>query len=177
MGELFFAKEHKCYIFALNTAYMIYNTTGAIAFKLLIMTHISCFVPIFVRSRPSVDPCIIHVIVHNLRSDRGTVVVSLFNNADGFPKMDRAYKVSTVKIVNRTAVAEFDTLPSGVYGIAVFHDENANGKMDTNFFGIPKEGVGASNGAKGHFGPPKFSDAAFRLDSKSKNIDITVTYL
>jgi len=41
----------------------------------------------------------------------------------------------------------------GKYAVSVFHDENSNGKLDTNFLGIPREGVGASNNAKGHFGP------------------------
>jgi len=39
------------------------------------------------------------------------------------------------------------------------HDENSNGKMDTNFIGMPREGVGASNNAKGHMGPLKFRAA------------------
>jgi uncharacterized protein (DUF2141 family) len=119
----------------------------------------------------------ISVAVHHLRNDQGTVVVLLFNGADGFPKQQKAFKVLTTKIVNRTATVDFNGLPAGVYGLAVFHDENSNGKMDTNFFGIPKEGVGASNGAKGHFGPPKFNDAAFPLETKTKSIDITVAYL
>jgi hypothetical protein len=39
--------------------------------------------------------------------------------------------------------------------------KNSNGKLDRNFMGSPKEGVGASNDAKGSFGPPKFADARF----------------
>jgi uncharacterized protein (DUF2141 family) len=31
----------------------------------------------------------------------------------------------------------------------VIHDENRNGELDTNMFGIPKEGYGFSSG-KGH---------------------------
>jgi len=36
-------------------------------------------------------------------------------------------------------------IPPGTYAIACYHDENDNGKLDTNFLGIPKEGTGASN--------------------------------
>ena len=42
-------------------------------------------------------------------------------------------------------------------------DENSSDKLETNFMGMPREGLGASNGAKGHFGPPKFDAAAFRF--------------
>jgi uncharacterized protein (DUF2141 family) len=49
-----------------------------------------------------------------------------------------------------------------------------NGKLDTNFMGMPREGVGASNG---HFGPPKFDAAAFRFQSGRMDLKITVVYL
>lgn len=51
------------------------------------------------------------------------------------------------------------------------HDENGNGKLDSNWLGIPSEPVGASNDARGQFGPPSFEDAAFELGPG----DVTVT--
>ncbi len=39
--------------------------------------------------------------------------------------------------------------------------------MDFGFFFIPQEGYGASNDAKGNFGPPKFDDAGFMVNSES----------
>jgi uncharacterized protein (DUF2141 family) len=45
--------------------------------------------------------------------------------------------------------------------LAAFHDENDNGKLDTNWIGIPKEGLASSNNAKGRMGPPKWRDASF----------------
>jgi uncharacterized protein (DUF2141 family) len=35
---------------------------------------------------------------------------------------------------------EFSDIKPGNYAIAVIHDENRNGELDTNMFGIPKEG-------------------------------------
>jgi len=43
--------------------------------------------------------------------------------------------------------------------------------------GIPREGVGASNNAKGHFGPPKFSSAAFQYSVGRIDLKITINYL
>jgi hypothetical protein len=51
-----------------------------------------------------------------------------------------------------------------------FRCENSNGKLDTNFVGIPREGVGASNDAKGHFGPPKFDADASRFPGSRSTI-------
>jgi uncharacterized protein (DUF2141 family) len=36
-------------------------------------------------------------------------------------------------------------LPPGQYAVQVMHDENDNGKFDTNFVGLPIEGYGFSN--------------------------------
>ena len=47
-----------------------------------------------------------------------------------------------------SAICQFNDIPPGTYAIAVFHDENANGKLDKNFLGIPCEGYGASNNVR-----------------------------
>jgi uncharacterized protein (DUF2141 family) len=44
------------------------------------------------------------------------------------------------------------------------HDENMNGKLDTNRLGVPKEGYGSSNDVKAVRGAPSFSDASFLYD-------------
>jgi uncharacterized protein (DUF2141 family) len=43
--------------------------------------------------------------------------------------------------------------------------------------GMPREGVGASNGAKGHFGPPKFDAGAFRFQGGHMDLKIMIVYL
>ena len=60
-----------------------------------------------------------------------------------------------------------------MYKRQAFHDVNENGKMDTNFIGIPKEPIGISNNAKGFMGPPKFNNAKFLLNKNTViSIDI-----
>ena len=50
-------------------------------------------------------------------------------------------------------------VPAGVYAVAVHHDANSNGKLDTNFLGIPKEGYGVSNDVRAVFRAPRFAEA------------------
>ncbi|HRD53082.1 MAG TPA: DUF2141 domain-containing protein, partial [Flavobacteriales bacterium] len=52
--------------------------------------------------------------------------------------------------------AFFLSLPAGPHAVKVFHDVNANGKLDTNKIGIPNEPYGFGNDARGRFGPPSF---------------------
>lgn len=52
-------------------------------------------------------------------------------------------------------------LPEGPLAFTLYHDVNANGKLDMNAIGIPTEPYGFSNNAAGSFGPPKFEQAVF----------------
>lgn len=120
----------------------------------------------------------IYVDIAGLRDDKGRVACALYSSSDGFPKQaDKAVARTTVPIADKKAACEFSGIAPGTYAISAFHDENGNGKLDTNFMGIPREGVGASNGAKGHFGPPKFDRAAFRFPGGRLELKITITYL
>lgn len=127
---------------------------------------------------PAPPDSVIHVEISGLRNDKGQMLCALFSSAEAFPKKpERAAARLTSKIVDRRATCDFTGVAPGTYAVSVVHDENSNGKMDTNFIGIPREGVGASNDAKGHMGPPKFSAASFRYESGRLTLKIHVNYL
>jgi uncharacterized protein (DUF2141 family) len=120
----------------------------------------------------------IKVIVVGLHSNHGEVDCALFNSADGFPDdSSKAIKTVESKIENQQAVCIFEDVIPGDYAVSEFHDENANGKLDRNFIGMPKEGVGASNDAAGHMGPPKFEDARFKFNGGLAVMTIHTRYL
>ena len=58
-------------------------------------------------------------------------------------------------------------LSPGRYAFHVFHDVDDNGKMKSNFIGIPKEPTAVSNDAKGKFGPPRFKDAVVTIGDEA----------
>jgi uncharacterized protein (DUF2141 family) len=115
----------------------------------------------------------IEVIVMDVRDTTGTIRVGLFADAETFLK-----KAAQGKIVKATAgrcVAVFEQVPAGTYAISVIHDSNRNEKLDTNFFGVPKEGFGFSNDVMGKFGPPSFEKAKVIVES-STSFRIHVRY-
>ncbi len=79
----------------------------------------------------------------------------------------------SIRIQNKQARCDFEDVPPGTYAIAAAHDENMNGKLDTNALGIPTEGYGFSNDAKGWLSAPSFSAASFLYDGQ--NLDMTIT--
>ncbi len=117
------------------------------------------------------------VKIEGLREAKGELVVLVFNNADDFPtKKDKAVFSKKVLVTGPTMEIVFDNVPTGTYGIAVYHDENMNAVMDRHWYGPPKEGYGASNDAKGTFGPPKFDDAKFEVSGTQTTVKIIIHY-
>ena len=112
------------------------------------------------------EPLTLTVNLKGFKSDKGVVEVALFDQAAAFPtKPEKAIAKQRAPIVGGTATVEFRDLKPGTYAVSAYHDANNNGKMDTNFIGIPKEPTGASNDAKGRMGPPSFKDAQFTLNA------------
>src|SRR5258708_31517256 len=72
---------------------------------------------------------VIHVDVEGLRSERGQVVCALYSSADGFPKDANKVRARTqLAASGRRGVCDFTGLQPGTYAVALFHDENSNGK-------------------------------------------------
>jgi uncharacterized protein (DUF2141 family) len=67
-------------------------------------------------------------------------------------------------------------LPPGTYAAEAFHDENDNQILDRGFFGMPEEGMGFSNDARMHFGPPKFDQASFAVGGTDVAIRFGLKY-
>lgn len=109
------------------------------------------------------------VSIHNLRNNKGHVLISLFKNCDGYPdEPEKAMRKAKLPIINNMATTYFSDLAPGNYSIAILHDENDDLKMNKNFFGLPKEGYGFSNNVMGTFGPPSCSKASFRYNAGSE---------
>lgn len=119
----------------------------------------------------------IHVTITSLKSTQGSLLVCLYKTSEGFPAdPKKAWKTAKVAVSGTSVDYRFFDIPFGSYAIALAHDENGNDKVDTNFMGIPKEGIGMSNNARGSFGPPKFADAKFEHVKGETQMVIKVSY-
>lgn len=127
----------------------------------------------FVFSQQKVEASTIVVQLNGIKQPAGQVLLSLFNNDDGFPtKPEKAFKWAKAKVTSSSLIISLDGLPPGKYAIAVVHDENENEVMDTNFFGLPKEHYGISNNVTGTIIPPTFEEAKFTVTGKRDTIKI-----
>jgi uncharacterized protein (DUF2141 family) len=126
---------------------------------------------------PSTDKAFLTIEVNGFRSDKGTVILRLWDDKETWLKKEGViYKVKA-GVVNGRCVYEFTDVKPGKYALALVHDENDNGHLDFNFARIPREGVGTSNNAGSTFSAPKFEDALFVLNpGERKRMTINVKY-
>jgi uncharacterized protein (DUF2141 family) len=118
------------------------------------------------------------VIVIKMRNNSGQVGYFLFKTLDGFPNhFDKSIASAYVKTNIASTEYVFRDIDFGTFAVCVFHDENSDKKINSNFIGMPKEGIGVSNNAKGHFGAPKYEDAKFELNKPEQTITISLSYL
>ena len=105
------------------------------------------------------------IVVENVESSDGYIAVGVYTDTDSFLKEGKTFTGVFAKAEMGTTRIELPDLPNDTYAICIFHDENANKEMDTNFFGIPKEPLGFSIGKLKTFGPPSFEECSFEMTS------------
>ena len=107
----------------------------------------------------------IEAAVSGVSNAPGMVGCALFSSAAGFPlESDRpSVKIMRVAPAGGAAMCVFENVPPGVYAMAVVHDTNGNGRADTNFLGMPTEGVGVSNNVMPRMSTPTFDANKFSV--------------
>jgi len=120
---------------------------------------------------------LIQVEVSGISSKKGEILAALFSTEKGFPN-DASKAFKTVKALpsNGKATLQFNQVPDGKYAIALFHDTNGDGKLNTNILGIPKEGYGVSNNVRNLFSAPGFEESSFRHGKSKTSLSITIQY-
>lgn len=116
----------------------------------------------------------VRVRVLNVSNDKGVVRVAVCREAE-FLKPTCPYKAHAPAHAGVVEL-QVDGVPPGTYAVQAHHDVNANGRIDTNFFGYPLEGIGFSRNAPFRFGPPRFADAAYSISGPLVSIDITLKF-
>ena len=96
----------------------------------------------------------------------------MFNSEGSFLKSPS--KAGATPAVQNGARIVFKDLPEGEYAFAVYHDANANGKMDKNLLGIPTEDYAFSNNALGKMGPPSYASAKFALPATGADLRVSL---
>lgn len=139
----------------------------------------SAFIPLYCSGNArAVGTSNLTVEVQGLMGASGNICLTIFSRSEGFPSDGtKALKASCFPISQTPFSLTLDGLNAGNYAIALFHDENADGTLNTNLVGVPQEGFGFSNNPSIVSGPPNFSDATFFVAGQNTTIRIGMKYL
>lgn len=144
---------------------------GAVVLKSLGI-KISMF-PLFIVPLISMGQNTLSVSIEGVQTSEGSVKVAIYDREEGFLEFEQVVKTGRAKAKKGVTELAIDDLPSGEYALAIFHDENDNDILDSNWLGIPKERVCFSKAKMKIFGPPSFKECAFHLVSDK---EITVSF-
>lgn len=110
------------------------------------------------------------VKLDNFKTNGSYVYVAVYDSSKTWLKTH--FLGERVIVEDGQAKVVFSDIPKGTYAISSFYDLNGNDKLDTNFFGIPKEPYAFSNQAKPFFGSPKWRDVTFKVEESNTEIYI-----
>jgi uncharacterized protein (DUF2141 family) len=134
------------------------------------------------------DAADLRLTITGIRSDVGEILIALYDNAAGFNTAianagtrglmpDGGRLIGTAIRAKRGSQSTvFTQLAPGRYAVVVIHDENDNGRLDKNALGMPTEGYGFGNNARGLLSAPSFNAASITIGTAGVSTSITLRY-
>ncbi len=123
------------------------------------------------------DTATLTIKIERVSKNRGNIRIALYDGANWGGTTGKPAAGAVVPAIPGETVVTLNNLQPGVYAIKTFQDENKNGKMDFDWFGIPTERFGFSNNAKPRFDQPNFDQAKFEVHPGTNETTITLRWL
>ena len=112
--------------------------------------------------------------IEGISEEKGEIRIAVFNSEASYNEKEDPIYAIVLPVEGGTLIWDEEKLPYGEYAIAVYHDKNTIGELDSHILGIPKEAYRFSNNARGRFGPASWKDAHFTISSGSHSMSIQV---
>lgn len=106
----------------------------------------------------------------------GKLYIQLFRGEENY-KAGKPAAATVVSPTKSSAVVNFQNLEEGDYALRFYHDQNDNGELETNLFGMPTEGYGFSNNARPNYGPVSYESAKFTLAISDSSVTQKTTVI
>lgn len=123
----------------------------------------------------SFTPPVLTLFFSGILQPQGNLYVAVYNRESAFLDTRQVCAQRIVPITAASLSISLSDLPPGTYAISCFQDVNGNGKLDTNWAGIPQEPFGFSNNVRPQFGPPDWAAAKFEHPVSGSLLSIQLT--
>lgn len=118
----------------------------------------------------------LEVDVDGLRNSRGVIQACLMQDRSKFPNCGADPAAIRQTVSASAARVIFVRVTPGNYAVTLFHDENANRRLDT-VLGIPREGFGFSRNPVVRFGAPRYDTVNIEIAPGFTRIRVRLQYL
>ena len=108
-------------------------------------------IALFVLAASAVAPAHATDLVVNVtgvRAHKGMLKLAVYDSAASWDGDGKAVAADERTPDADEVTFRFANIPAGKVAVIAMHDENGNGKLDSNFMGMPTEGYGFSNNPK-----------------------------
>ena len=117
------------------------------------------------------------VTITNVRAAKGLVAVTLYaDDRHKFLAHHGSLYVGRVPAVAPTTRMCIYVPAAGIYGLAVYHDEDANRKFNRTMIGLPAEGYGFSNNPSTFLGMPSFTSVRMSIPRSGMQTSVRLKY-
>lgn len=113
------------------------------------------------------------VHLHGIRAQSGLVKVAVVDSQEAWDGKAAPVQGEGAPPRGEDANFAFKDLKPGSYAVMITHDENGNGKLDTNVVGMPLEGYGFSNNPQ-VMRKPTWDEARFEIGKDDVAIDVAL---
>jgi uncharacterized protein (DUF2141 family) len=113
------------------------------------------------------------VHLHGIRAQSGLVKIAVVDSQEAWDGKAAPVQGDGAPPHGEDAGFIFKDLKPGSYAVMITHDENGNGKLDTNVMGMPLEGYGFSNNPQ-VMRKPTWDEARFEIGHDDVAIDIAL---
>ncbi|MBD9470248.1 DUF2141 domain-containing protein [Pseudoxanthomonas sp. PXM01] len=113
------------------------------------------------------------VTLHDVRAQTGLLKLAVVDSQAAWDGQAKPVQAEGAPPQGNVATFVFKDLAPGAYAVLVTHDENGNGKLDSNMIGMPIEAYGFSNNPN-VMRKPTWDEARFEVGVQDAAIDITL---
>ncbi|MDG2004226.1 MAG: DUF2141 domain-containing protein [Novosphingobium sp.] len=119
----------------------------------------------------------LNVVAEGMHSSDGLLAITLYADIKKkFLVRNGSLHVARVQAVAGTTRACIFLPKPGTYAVVLYHDENANRKLDRGALGIPTEGYGFTNNPGTFFGLPSFKSVRLNVPQTADTTKIRMKY-
>lgn len=122
------------------------------------------------------DAGTLFIQIQNLDTNKGCIRLAIYDKEEGFLQEEGAIAGKTILLSSpgQIVTAEMSDLRFGKYALAIYHDIDGNGLLNTNFLGIPTEPYGFSNNPHVKWRSPRFREARFEFNENGQVMRVTL---